>query len=402
MTSQLVTGLGPMQTFAFQGVRITLDATGIIRGMAMTPYPQDNSAKILASHSCSGEGSPLSATDDTAAARHLLDLISSSWIAQACHVTARLGIADLLAAGPRTAEDLAAATGADAPALRRLLGALGSVDICRQRDDGAFEMTPMGALLGANVPCSLRAWALQWGGEAWLVWANLLHSVRTGQSARSLITGTVGFGHLERDPQAAEVFNQAMVDLTRLAAVDLARAYDFAGQRVMDVGGGYGELLAQILKAYPTARGVLFDMPHAIPRARAHLDGRGLEGRCEFVAGDFFASVPTGADVYVLKTVIHDWPDEKAREILRTCVRAMAPGARLLVIERLMPERLVPSAESRALARVDLHMLVALGAQERTEAEMRALLQSAGLAEVRRIGTPTEYQILEARLNMSA
>ena len=264
----------------------------------------------------------MSSNDDTAAARHLLDLISSSWIAQACHVTARLGIADLLAAGPRTAEDLAAATGADAPALRRLLSALGSVDICRQREDGTFEMTALGALLGSNVPCSMRAWALQWGGEAWQVWANLLHSVRTGQSARSLITGAAGFGHLERDPQAAEVFNQAMVDLTRLAAVDLARAYDFAGRRVVDVGGGYGELLAQILQAHPTATGVLFDMPHAISRARAHLDGRGLDGRCEFVAGDFFASVPSGADLYVLKTVIHDWPDEKARAILVTaCVR---------------------------------------------------------------------------------
>jgi ubiquinone/menaquinone biosynthesis C-methylase UbiE len=317
-------------------------------------------------------------------------------------VTARLGIADLLAAGPRSAEDLAAATGADAPALRRLLSALGSVDICRQRDDGCFEMTPLGALLGTNVPCSVRSWALQWGGEAWQVWANLLHSVRTGQSARALITGSAGFAHLERDPQAAEVFNQAMVDVTRLAAVDLAEAYDFAGQRIVDVGGGYGELLAQILKAHPTAQGVLFDMPHAISRARAHLAGRGLDGRCEFVSGDFFVRVPAGADLYVLKTVIHDWPDEKAREILRTCVRAMAPGARLLLIERLMPERLVPSAQDRALARVDLHMLVALGAQERTEAGMRALLNSAGLDPVRRIGTPTEFQILEARPSASA
>jgi ubiquinone/menaquinone biosynthesis C-methylase UbiE len=336
--------------------------------------------------------------DDMAAARQLLDLINGSWIAQACYVTARLGLADLLASGPRTAEELAAATGTDAPALRRLLSALGSVDICRQRDDGAFEMTRLGRLLRADVPCSMRAWTLQWGGEAWQIWANLLHSVKTGQSARSLITGNSGFDHLERDPEAARIFNQAMVDLTRLAALDIARAYDFAGRRVMDVGGGYGELLAQILIAYPSAQGVLFDMPHAISRAREHLAGRGLEDRCEFLAGDFFASVPAGADIYLMKTVIHDWPDDKAQDILRSCRRAMGPGARLLIIERLMPARLEPSAENRALARVDLHMLVALGAKERSLAEMLALLGASGFGPVRQIGTESEFQILEAQV----
>jgi orsellinic acid C2-O-methyltransferase len=340
----------------------------------------------------------VSVPDDAAAARQLLNLINGSWIAQACYVTARLGIPELLAAGPRTADDLAAVTGANAAALRRLLSALGSVDICQQREDGTFEMTRLGSLLRADVPCSMRAWALQWGGEGWQVWANLLHSIKTGQSARSLITGDTGFDHLERDPAAAQIFNQAMVDLTRLAALHIAQAYDFAGQRVMDVGGGYGELLAHILTVYPTAQGVLFDMPHAISKARAHLDGRGLAGRCEFATGDFFASVPGGSDVYVLKTVIHDWPDDQARDILRSCRRAMLPGTRMLIIERLMPERLVPSEEHRALARVDLHMLVALGAQERTLNEMLALLGSVGFQNARRIETGSEFQILEAQV----
>jgi orsellinic acid C2-O-methyltransferase len=336
-------------------------------------------------------------SNDLAAARQLLELINGSWVAQACYVTARLGIAELLASGPRTADELAAATGTHAPALRRLLSALGSVDICRQCENGAFEMTRLGQLLRADVPCSIRAWALQWGGESWQVWANLLHSIKTGHSARSLITGNEGFEHLERDPDAAKTFNQAMVELTRLAAMDIARAYDFAGRRVMDVGGGYGELLAHILTVYPTAQGVLFDMPHAISKARDHLAGRGLQGRCEFIAGDFFASVPSGSDIYLMKTVIHDWPDDKARDILRTCRRGMPAGARLLIIERLMPERLEPSLENRALARLDLHMLVALGAQERTLNEMLALLGSAGFEQVRRIGTDSEFQILEAQ-----
>jgi orsellinic acid C2-O-methyltransferase len=339
----------------------------------------------------------LNSSDDAAAARQLLDLINASWVAQACYVICRLEVPDLLAAGPRTAGDLAAKTGSNAAALRRLLSALGSVDICRQRDDGTFEMTQLGTLLRADVPCSMRAWTLQWGGEAWQVWANLLHSIQTGRSARSLITGAEGFGHLERDPQAAQIFNQAMVDLTRLAALDIVQAYDFSGKRTVDVGGGYGALLGQILATYPGATGVLFDMPHAISRAREYLGGLGVADRCEFTAGDFFASVPSGADLYLLKTVIHDWPDDKARDILQCCRRAMSAGARLLIIERLMPERLEPGAENRALARVDLHMLVALGAQERTLAHMLSLLESAGLKRARHLATRCEFQILEAQ-----
>jgi len=339
----------------------------------------------------------MSSKDDATAARHLLDLINASWVAQACYVVARLEIPELLAAGPRTAEDLAAHTGSNAQALRRLLGALGSVDICRQRDDGSFEMTPVGALLRANVPCSMRAWALQWGGEGWQIWANLLHSIQTGRSSRALVTGDEGFGHLDRDPQAAQIFNQAMVDLTLLAARDIAQAYDFSGKRIMDVGGGYGALLGQILVTCPGTSGVLFDMPHAIAKAREYLDGLGVAGRCEFITGDFFASIPSVADLYVLKTVIHDWPDDRARDILQCCRRALSPGARILIVERLMPERLEPSAANRALARVDLHMLVALGAQERTLAQMLALLDSAGLKEARQIATRCEFQILEAQ-----
>jgi hypothetical protein len=339
----------------------------------------------------------LNANAETAAARRLLDLINSSWIAQACYVTAHLGIPDLLAAGPRTAEELAAATQTDAAALARLLNALGSVDICRQRADGSFEMTPMGALLRAGVPSSMHAWALQWGGEGWQLWANLLYSIKTGRSARALVTGDEGFGHLNRDPHAAQIFNQAMVDLTQLAALDIARAYDFSNRRIVDVGGGYGALLAQILVGNPGATGVLFDMEHAVGRARDYLASRGVAERCEFIAGDFFASVPAGADLYLLKTVIHDWPDDKACEILRCCRRAMSPNARLLIIERLMPERLEPSAANRALARVDLHMLVALGAQERTSAQMHSLLTAADLKPLRQIATPCEFQILEAQ-----
>ena len=338
----------------------------------------------------------MTSSDDTQRSAHFLRLINGSWIAQACYVMARLGVPDLLASGPRTAEDLAAATRAHAPSLRRLLNALCSVDLCAQRDDGTFELTELGALLRSDHPSSLSAWTLHWGGNSWLAWANLLHCVRTGQSARELITGTPGFTHLDHNPEAAAIFNQAMVSLTRLAALEVVRAYDFAGKKVMDVGGGYGELLAQALIAYPTATGVLFDMAHAITKARDAFAERGLAARCEFVAGDFFESIPSGADVYMLKSVIHDWPDDRAIMILRACQRAMHPDATLLLVEHMMPERLVASAQNENLARIDLHMLVALGAQERSPAQFETLLRAAGLKTLRLIATGGDYQIVEA------
>ena len=340
----------------------------------------------------------MTSSDDAQLAGHLLRLINSSWIAQACYVMARLGIPDLLASGPRSAEELAAKTGAHAPSLRRLLNALGSVDLCTQRDDGTFELTSLGALLRTDHPSSLSAWTLHWGGNSWLSWANLLHSVRTGQSARELIVGTPGFTHLDRNPEAAAIFNQAMVSLTRLAALEVVKAYDFSGKKVMDVGGGYGELLGQVLIAYPTATGVLFDMEHAISKAREAFTERGLAGRCEYVAGDFFESVPSGAEIYMLKSVIHDWPDDRAITILQACRRAMQPNARLLLVERMMPERLTASAQSESVARSDLHMLVALGAQERAPTEFEVLLRAAGLSTLRLIDTGGDYQIIEAGL----
>jgi hypothetical protein len=337
----------------------------------------------------------MTAPDNAQLASDLLRIINGSWVSQACYVMTRLGVADLLASGPRSADELAAAAKVHAPSLRRLLNALCSVDLCSQRDDGTFELTQLGALLRSDHPSSLSAWTLHWGGNSWAAWGNLLHSVRTGQGTRELLVGTEGFVHLDRNPEAAAIFNQAMVQLTRLAALEVVKAYDFGGRKVMDVGGGYGELLAQVLIAHPTSRGVLFDMTHAVSKAREAFAERGLAARCEFVTGDFFESVPTGADVYMLKSVIHDWPDDRAITILQACGRAMQANAKLLLVERMMPERLQASAQSESIACSDLHMLVALGAQERTPAEFDALLRAAGLTTLRVIDTGGDYQIIE-------
>ena len=325
----------------------------------------------------------------------LQELIAGSWMAQAVYVAAELRIADLLANGPRTSAELAEAAGADTPSLHRLLRALSTIDICKEREDGSFEITPMGALLGTGRPDSLRSWTIWWGAHLWPLWGHLLHSVRTGRSARKRLLGTDGFEHLERDREAAAVFNQAFREVTRLACRSIVRAYDFSGlKRVADIGGGYGQLLAAILQAHPEITGILFDLPHAIDGAKAEA---GLTGRCEFIAGDFFRTVPPGADAYVLKNVIHDWNDERSTLILQNCRRAMKSDARLLVIERILPDHLQNSPRDQAAARTDLTMLIAHSGRERTEAEFPGLLAAAGLRVTRIIPAGEALNIIEAR-----
>jgi len=237
----------------------------------------------------------------------------------------------------------------------------------------------------------LRAWTIWWGAYLWPVWGKLLHSVKTGTSARKLLLGTDGFEHLQRDRAAAAVFNEAFREVTRLACRDIVAAYDFSGaKRVADIGGGYGQLLLAILEAHPHLSGILFDLPHATPET-------GLPDRCEFVAGDFMKSVPAGADVYLLKHVIHDWNDDQARLILENCRRAMTDEARLLVIERILPEHFRNTARDQSAARTDLTMLIAHSGRERTKAEFHELLDAAGFRVTRIVPAGQALSIIEAR-----
>jgi hypothetical protein len=333
-----------------------------------------------------------------ASAQRLLALVTESWKAQALHVAAELRLADFLGDGPLTGEQLAALTGANAAAVGRLLRALTTIDICKEQADGSYALTRVGSLLASDSPESLRAWVVWWGKHQWPVWGQLLYSVRTGKSARTLLLGTEGFEHLQKDPEAAAIFHQAAAEWTRLSAKKLVQAYDFSAYaRIVDVGGGSGELLAAILRAYPTTRGVLFDLPHAIEPARERLRQAGLSERCELVAGDFFASVPRGGEVYVLKSIIHDWNDERSRTILVNCRRAMqGRGGRLLLMEEMIPDRLDHSWPHQAIVRSDLNMLAALAAQERTESELRALLESAGFGVSRVMPGGLTFSIVEA------
>lgn len=220
--------------------------------------------------------------------------------------------------------------------------------------------------------------------------------MKTGGSARKLTTGTDGFGHLERDPQAASVFNGAMVELTRLIASEVVRAYDFAGmRRIVDIGGGHGALLAAVLEVNAGAHGVVFDRPHAIEGARLYLAKESLAERCDFVNGDFFTAVPGGADAYLLKNIIHDWNDERSVVILRNCWRAMPQNGRLLLVERIMPERLGASSRHRAVAWADLTMLLGPGGCQRTETEFRSLFAAGGFELSKVIPTALGYSVLE-------
>jgi len=316
---------------------------------------------------------------------------------QALYVAARLGIADLLKDGARGSEELARATGADARALHRLLRALASLGVFGEDADGRFTPSELGALLRSDVPGSLRAAAIFFGDERnWHAWGKLERSVMSGEPVRGPRGTQVFLEESARDPEGAALFNAAMTSLTSAFDAAVTAAYDFSRLgTLVDVGGGQGALISSILAANPALRGILFDIPPVIESARGRIGEAGLAGRCELVAGDFFASVPAGGDAYVLKWVIHDWDDEHSVAILGSCRRAMARDGRLLLVERVVPERIDQSADTQGMLLGDLNMLLVTGGRERTAAEYQALLARADFALARIVPTGTQLSIVE-------
>lgn len=320
--------------------------------------------------------------DAVALSEHFQSILTGNWKTQALYVAAELRIADLLADRPRTSAEIASSTNTHPASLHRLLRALSSFGICAERPDGRFVLSTLGALLRDDSPHSLRAWTLWWGKHLWPVWGNLLYSVQTGESARKLLFGTEGFTHLDRDPEAADTFYRMTIELTRETAQFLVQAYDFSDiKTVVDVGGGYGEMLAYVLEANPGVSGTLFDLPYAAVGAAQNFRQNHAElyARCTFIPGDFFESVPPGADIYILKSVIHDWNAEKSIRILMSCRRAMTEHSRLLIIEPIIPEGSVEVSFQETLWCHDLTMLAAHGAQERSKTEFADLAKAADL-----------------------
>lgn len=310
-------------------------------------------------------------------AHRLLDLIGSSWRTQAVHAMVRLRLADLLARQPLDAGTLAREAGADPSALARLLRALVLLDLLRREDDDRYATTPMGALLRSDVVGQgLSRWAAWWSEHLWPSWALLHEAVRTGRPVREQAQGQPGYAYQASSPATAAVFHGAMAELTALVAPAVADLLASRPYRlVVDVGGGHGELLAHLLKARPAARGILFDQAHALGGAPAHLARHGVLERCTLHEGDFLDEVPPGADVYLVKSVLHNLDDASALRLLRRVGQAMPAEARLVLIERWLG----PEASESGL-RDDLNMLVGLGGRGRDREELARLLAAASLA----------------------
>ncbi len=323
----------------------------------------------------------------------LLQMMTGYWVSQALYVVAKLGVADLVADGSRSVEELAAATQADAPSLRRVLRALASVGVFTESSPGTFALTPLATLLRTGTPDSMRALAIMYAEEQYRAWGDILHSVQTGETAFERQFGTSYFAYLAQHPEADRVFNEAMTGWTTQLVGAVMDAYDFSPfKTVVDVGGSYGTMLAAILRRNPAARGILFDQPHVVAAAAAQLAVTGVAERCTTVGGDFFVEVPAGGDAYVLASILHDWDDERSVAILRQCRRAMPARGKLLVIELVLP----PGEEPFVGKWMDLHMLVLVGGRERTATEYDALFRAAGFALARVVPTAAVQSIVEA------
>jgi SAM-dependent methyltransferase len=324
----------------------------------------------------------------------MMGLITGYWVSQAVGVVALLGIADELGAGPRPSDELARAAGADPQALYRVLRLLASIGVFAEPTPGSFALTPLGDTLRSDSPGSVRNFAItETAPGHWLPWGRLHESVRTGQPMAREALGMDLFEWYAKNPEEAGYFSAAMGNLSGLAASELVRVYDFSALRtVADVGGAHGVLLTAVLRANPAARGILFDLPHVIATADDAIADAGLSPRCQLVSGDFFDTVPDGADIHLLKQIIHDWNDERATRLLQNCHRALVPGGRLLLVEMVIP----PDNQPSPAQAMDLNMLVLLGGQERTEEQFARLLEAACFRLERVIPTRSPFSVIEA------
>jgi SAM-dependent methyltransferase len=327
----------------------------------------------------------------------LYQMAAGHYVARALNLAATLGIADLLKDGPRPIDELAAASATHAPSLRRVMRLLAAAGVFEERENGDLALTTLGECLRGDVPGSVRATVMLIAGVRHQDnWKELEYCVRTGEPAFRKRGVSDPFAELAQYPEEAANFDAAMADFTKLAAMAIAGAYDFAELRtIVDVGGGNGALLVGILAVTPHLQGIVFDQPHAVERATTQIAEAALAERCRGVGGDFFTEVPSGGDGYVLKHVIHDWDDGRALVILKNCHRAMGPKGRLLVVEGVYPPHIDQSWESRGATANDVNMLVATGGRQRSEAEFRALYAAAGFELTRIIPTLAGVSVIE-------
>lgn len=318
-------------------------------------------------------------------------MATGAWLTQMLHVAAELGLADELAAAERSAEDLAAACGAHPDSVFRLLRGLASVGVFRETAPRTFALTPLAELMRSDHPESLRQFLRMLGEEHYLAWDGLLQSVRSGTPAFRERYGCSVFEYYQSHPRRAAIFDGAMTDFSRSETAALLEAFSFEGiEHLVDVGGGRGELLMAVLDRYPGLRGTVFDQPAVVAPVGIPTT---LEGRFSLVAGDFFETVPAGADAYLMKHILHDWDDDRCLRILGHIRSAMAPSGRLLLLEQVIP----PGNDPFPGKLLDLNMLVMTeGGRERTSGEYALLLEKAGFQMRRITPTPGPISVVEA------
>lgn len=326
----------------------------------------------------------------------IIQMGTAYFVSQLVYTAARIGLADHLANGPRSAAELAAGVGANPRPLHRLLRTLASFGIVTQDEHDRFALTALGDALKSDAPGSARSTVLALTGPwMWSAWGEFQHSVGTGKTAMEKVFGMPVFDYLAQHPQEAALFSEAMVGIHGAEPPAVADAYDFSAfASIVDVGGATGNMLAHVLTRHPQPTGILFDRPHVVTEAPALLRARGVDSRVSIEHGDFFENVPAGGDAYVLSHIIHDWNEAQCLTILGNCRKAMKPGAKLLIVEFVLPEGDTPHFGKL----LDMVMLAIPGGEERTAGEYDTLLAAAGLKMTRVIPTASDVSIVEAEV----
>jgi hypothetical protein len=325
----------------------------------------------------------------------MVQMLAGFQVSQALYVAARVGVADVMVDGPVPLDQLAAQVDADPLALSRLLRTLSSLGVFSETEPDTFSLTPLGNTLVSDQPGSMRDLALMWMETHYEPFAGLLGTVRTGECAAFEHYGQPFFSWLSDQPGQVDRFSRAMANLTNGIKAGAVTSYDFSDAgRIVDLGAADGALLASILSTTPDTTGIAFDLPHVVDEAAATVKGYGLGDRLTTQAGSFFDAVPGGADTYLLSMVLHDWNDADATRLLTNICTSATPGARVLAFELVMPT----GSEPHMSKMIDLTMLGMLDGRERTDDEMRALFEGAGLVYDGAVATPTPISIIEARV----
>lgn len=320
-------------------------------------------------------------------------MILNAWVAQGITAAVQLGVADALADGPLQPEELARRVDANPDALNRLMRALVGEGIFRRTRDGRYALNALADPLRTDAPVSIAGMARFVGApEHREHWSHLAEAVRTGEAVIPKMRGMQAFEYLNSEPELGVIFNDAMTSISELAIAPVVAAFDFTPYAtIADVGGGHGRLLSAILQATPAARGILYDLPQVVEGAPKLLAKYGTEDRVEIIPGSFFESAPAGADLYILKNIIHDWPDEQAVSILRNIRAAATSGTTLLLVEAVIPEH-----DREFLGKwIDMEMLVGIAARERTAAEYRKLYQEAGFRLTNVVPTASPFSLVQ-------